>query len=176
MVPKSGSGRLVRHKSGREAILDQYADHYADPWGRFGKPLGVMLGFMLGLCWHLLSCWFFDAVRTSFWTPTWSEIEAKIEPKTFPKTSTFRTWKSMPKVIENKLNFDRKIIDFFHMGCDDVSMRCMSRVCFGWHERMFKKHVKTQGFGTIFEHRPFCLNMRVSSKFDRRWSWNRTCL
>ena len=24
---KSGSGRLVRHKSGQEAILDRYADH-----------------------------------------------------------------------------------------------------------------------------------------------------
>ena len=53
----------------------------------------------------------FDSFQTSFWTPAWSEIEAKIESKTFPKTSRFRTWKSMPKVIENKLNFDRKIID-----------------------------------------------------------------
>ena len=52
---KMGSGRLVRHKSGQEAILDQYADHYADPWGRFGRPIGVMLGLMLGLCWHLFS-------------------------------------------------------------------------------------------------------------------------
>ena len=80
----------------------------------------AVLGGLLGSCWG--SCWahvgiffrddFFDAVRTSFWTPTWSEIEAKIEPKTFPKTSKFRTWKSVPKMIENKLNLDRKIIDF----------------------------------------------------------------
>ena len=112
MVPRWGSGRLVRHKSGQEAILDRYTDRYADPWGRFGRAFGVMLGFMLGSCWHLFGWWFFDAVRTSFCTPTWSEIEAKIEPKTFPKTFKLRTWKSVPKMIENKLNFDRKIIDF----------------------------------------------------------------
>ena len=28
----------------------------------------------------------------------------------------------------------------------DFSMRCMSRVCFGWHDRMYKKHAKTLGF------------------------------
>ena len=114
MVPKWGSGRLVRHKSGQEANPGPRRHRDADSWGRFGRPLGVMLGLMLGLCWHLFSWWFFDAVRTSFWTPTWSEIEAKIEPKTFPKTSKFRTWKSMPKMIENAFNFDEKISDF---GC-----------------------------------------------------------
>ena len=33
-----------------------------------------------------------------------------------------------------------------------------------------KNMEKTFCFGTIFEHRPFCLNMRLSSKFDRRGS------
>ena len=56
----------------------------------------------------------FDAVRTSFWIPTWSEIEAKIEPKTFPKTSKSRTRNSTPKMIENAFNVDERIIDF---GC-----------------------------------------------------------
>ena len=175
MVPKWGSGRLVRQKSGQEAILDRYADRYADPCGRFWRPLGVMLGLMLGLCWHLFSWWFFDAVRTSFWTPTWSEIEAKIEPKTFPKTSKFRTWKSEAKSFENKLSFHGKS-SMLEMILIDFWMRGISRVCFRWHERMSQKHTPTIGFGTIFEHRPFCLNMRLSSEFDRRWSWNRTCL
>ena len=112
MVPRWGSGRLVRHKNGQVASWEASWAVLGSFLGRLGRPLGVMLGLMLGSCWHLFSWWVFDAVRTSFWTPTWSEIDAKIEPKTFPKTFKFRTWKSVPKIIENKLDFDRKIIDF----------------------------------------------------------------
>ena len=112
MVPRWGSGRLVRHKSGQVASWEASWAVLGNLLGRLGRPRGVMLGLMLGSCWHLFSWWVFDAVRTSFWSPTWSEIETKIEPKTFPKTFKFRTWKSVPKMIENKLNFDRKIIDF----------------------------------------------------------------
>ena len=47
--------------------------------------------------------------QDSLKTPTWSEIEAKIEPKTVPKTCKFRTWKSLPKMIENTFQIDFKI-------------------------------------------------------------------
>ena len=108
-----------------------------------------MLGLMLGLCWHLFSWWFFYAVRTSFWTPTWSEIEAKIEPKTFPKTSKFRTWKSVPKMIENKLNFDRKIIDFliwFLMIFQCVACRVFTLVCMSGCLKNIHKHYVLERF------------------------------
>ena len=171
MAPKGVQDGLLSIRAVKRRILDRDADSC----GRFGRPLGVMLGFMLGLSWHLFSWWFFDAFRTSFWIPTWSEIEAKIEPKTFPKTSKCRTWKPMPKVIENKLNFDRKIIDFliwYLMIFQCVACRVFALVgmigC-------LKNIQKTQGFGTLFENRPFCLNIRLSSKFDRRWSWNKAC-
>ena len=100
--------------------------------------------------------------------PTWSEIEAKIEPKTFPKTSKFRTRKSVPKMIENKLNFDGKIIVF--LICFLVIFQCVACRVFALVDmsRCSKNIPKTTGFGTIFENRPFCLNMRLSSKFGRR--------
>ena len=46
----------------------------------------------------------------------------------------------------------------------DFSMRCMSRVCFGWHDRMSKKHAKTLGFGTISDSKWMSKSIKNPSK------------
>ena len=114
----------------------------------------------------------FFSIWIRFWCQNGPQIDSKNRPqddqKTILKQTPQKHKKITPTWTPNSLILD--------VVFDDFLMRCMSRVCFCWHERMSKKHAKTQGFGTIFEHRPFCLNMRLSSKFDRRGSWNWTCL
>ena len=140
---------------------------------------GGLLGSCWGSCWAYVGTFFRDDFLMPFGRRFGPQHGRKSRPKSSPRPSPRRVdfglgnrcqkWSKIDLIsMEKSLMLD--------MVFDDFWMRCMSRVCFCWHERMSKKHRKTIGFGTIFEHRPFCLNMRLSSKFDRRGSWNRTCL
>ena len=174
MVPKWDSGRLIRHKSGQGGNPGPRRHHDADSWGRFGRPLGVMLGFMLGL-----GIFFRDYFLMPFGHRFGPQHGRKLKPKSSPKPSPRRPNFELGNRCQkwSKISWISMVNDWFvDMFFDDFSMRCMSRVCFGLHERMSKKHAKTSCFWTIFENRPFCLNLSLSSKFDRRWSWNRLCL